>query len=54
VWVKWLLALPHYVIIAFFVGGGSYVVYRTGRRSRPLRRSCSRRIAAPIIPTQRR
>jgi hypothetical protein len=30
VWVKWLLALPHYVIIAFFVGGGSYVVYRTG------------------------
>ncbi|MDT7700290.1 MAG: hypothetical protein QOJ30_2615, partial [Pseudonocardiales bacterium] len=29
VWVKWLLALPHYVIIAFFVGGGSYVVYRT-------------------------
>lgn len=30
VWVKWLLALPHYVIIAFFVGGGSYVVYGTG------------------------
>ncbi len=25
--VKWLLALPHYVIIAFFVGGGSYAVY---------------------------
>jgi hypothetical protein len=30
IWVKWLLALPHYVIIAFFVGGGSYAVYRTG------------------------
>jgi Domain of unknown function (DUF4389) len=30
IWVKWLLALPHYVIIAFVVGGGSYAVYRTG------------------------
>jgi Domain of unknown function (DUF4389) len=30
IWVKWLLALPHYVIIGFFVGGGSYAVYRTG------------------------
>jgi hypothetical protein len=30
IWVKWILALPHYVIIAFFVGGGSYAVYRTG------------------------
>jgi hypothetical protein len=25
--VKWLLALPHYVVIAFFVGSGSYAVY---------------------------
>jgi hypothetical protein len=37
VWVKWLLALPHYVIIAFFVGGGSYVVYRTGATVAALR-----------------
>ncbi len=22
--VKWLLAVPHYVILAFFVGGGSH------------------------------
>ena len=28
--VKWLLALPHYVIIAFFVGGGSYAACSRG------------------------
>lgn len=28
--VKWLLALPHYVVLAFFVGGGSYALSRTG------------------------
>ena len=28
--VKWLLALPHYVIIAFFVGGGGYAAYTAG------------------------
>ncbi len=27
--VKWLLALPHYVIIAFFLGSGSYAAYST-------------------------
>ncbi|GLZ27933.1 hypothetical protein Lesp02_01230 [Lentzea sp. NBRC 105346] len=26
----WLLAIPHYLIVGFFVGGGSYVAYRTG------------------------
>jgi Domain of unknown function (DUF4389) len=25
--IKWLLALPHYVIIAFFIGGGGYAAY---------------------------
>lgn len=30
IWVKWLLALPHYLIIGFFVGGGGYVLYRGG------------------------
>ena len=24
----WLLALPHYLVLAFFVGGGSYVAYQ--------------------------
>jgi hypothetical protein len=24
----WLLAIPHYLVLAFFVGGGSYVAYR--------------------------
>jgi hypothetical protein len=28
--VKWLLALPHYVIIALFVGGGTYAAYSAG------------------------
>lgn len=28
--VKWLLALPHYVIIGFFAGGGSYAAYSIG------------------------
>ena len=28
--VKWLLALPHYVIIALFVGGGTYAAYSRG------------------------
>jgi len=27
-WVERLLALPHKVILAFFVGGGSYVAIR--------------------------
>jgi hypothetical protein len=26
----WLLALPHYLVIAFFMGGGTYVAYRSG------------------------
>ncbi len=26
----WLLAIPHYLIVGFFVGGGSYVAYQTG------------------------
>jgi hypothetical protein len=26
----WLLALPHYLVIAFFVGGGTYVAYQSG------------------------
>ncbi|MET9232235.1 DUF4389 domain-containing protein [Lentzea sp. NPDC003310] len=26
----WLLAIPHYLIVGFFLGGGSYVAYRTG------------------------
>jgi Domain of unknown function (DUF4389) len=30
IWVKWLLAVPHYVIIGFFVGGGGYAVFGTG------------------------
>jgi hypothetical protein len=28
--VKWLLALPHYLVIGFFVGGGTYAVWRFG------------------------
>jgi hypothetical protein len=28
--VKWLLAPPHYVIIAFFVGSGTYTAYSAG------------------------
>jgi hypothetical protein len=28
--VKWLLALPHYAIIVFFVGGGSYAAHTAG------------------------
>ena len=28
--MKWLLALPHYVIIALFVGGGTYAAYSAG------------------------
>ncbi|WP_214401412.1 DUF4389 domain-containing protein [Pseudonocardia lacus] len=31
--VKWLLALPHYLITAFFVGGGTYAVWRLGESS---------------------
>ncbi|RDI34330.1 DUF4389 domain-containing protein [Lentzea flaviverrucosa] len=27
----WLLAIPHYLIVGFFVGGGSYVAYQTGQ-----------------------
>jgi len=26
----WLLALPHYLVIAFFMGGGTYVAHRSG------------------------
>jgi hypothetical protein len=26
----WLLALPHYLVIAFFMGGGTYVAYQSG------------------------
>ncbi|WP_414675392.1 DUF4389 domain-containing protein [Lentzea sp.] len=26
----WLPAIPHYLIVGFLVGGGSYVAYRTG------------------------
>lgn len=26
----WLLAIPHYLIVGVFVGGGSYVAYQTG------------------------
>jgi hypothetical protein len=26
----WLLALPHYLVIAFFMGGGTYLVSRSG------------------------
>ena len=26
----WLLALPHYLVIAFFMGGGTYLAYQTG------------------------
>jgi hypothetical protein len=26
----WLLAIPHYLIVGFFIGGGSYVAYQTG------------------------
>lgn len=25
----WLLAIPHYLVVAFFVGGGTYVVWRS-------------------------
>jgi hypothetical protein len=32
--VKWLLALPHYVIIGFFVGGGGYAAYTAGTTGR--------------------
>lgn len=24
--VKWILALPHYLVVAFFVGGGLYAM----------------------------
>ena len=27
----WLLALPHYLVIAFFMGGGTYLAYESGR-----------------------
>jgi hypothetical protein len=27
----WLLALPHYLVIAFFMGGGTYVAYQSGQ-----------------------
>jgi len=26
----WLLAIPHYLVVAFFVGGGTYVVWQSG------------------------
>jgi hypothetical protein len=29
----WLLALPHYLVLAFFVGGGTYAVTRAGNSS---------------------
>jgi hypothetical protein len=29
----WLLALPHYLVLAFFVGGGTYAVGRAGNAS---------------------
>ena len=29
----WLLALPHYLVLAFFVGGGTYAVTRAGSAS---------------------
>jgi hypothetical protein len=28
--VKWLLALPHYLVIAFFAGGGGVLLWQTG------------------------
>lgn len=31
----WLLALPHYVVVAFFVGGGLFAVDATSQDSRP-------------------
>ncbi|SDH55414.1 protein of unknown function [Lentzea fradiae] len=27
----WLLAIPHYLVVGFFLGGGSYVAYQTGQ-----------------------
>jgi hypothetical protein len=32
---SWLLALPHYLVLAFFLGSGSYVAYRTADAQAP-------------------
>jgi hypothetical protein len=46
IWVKWLLAVPHYVIIGFFVGGAA-TRHTTPwhRRDRPRHRMPGHRVA---------